>query len=547
MSDNTQLSERTGDGDTIRDLAEVTTGVKWPVAVAAYVTGGSAGAWALQYVTTTVGLPVAVVGTVPVSGTFWQTTQPVSVASLPLPSGSATSAKQDTGNASLSSIDGKTPALGQALAAASVPVVLTASQITTLTPPAAITGFATAANQATGNASLASIDGKITAVNTGAVVVSSSALPSGAATAAAQVTGNASLASIDGKAPALGQALAAASVLVVLTAAQISTLTPLATVAATQSGAWAVTQSGTWNVATVTTVSDASVQGKAAHDAAVSGNPVLIGGYASTTAPTSVTAGDVAQAWYTLKGAANVHLVTAAGAGLGDSAVTPMYVVESFLESNFGASNETPAADDSGSYTFMAFVKRHGAKLTDIETNTDSGAVVGNGAAATAQRVTIANDSTGVLAGVTTVTTVTTVSAVTAITNALPAGTNLLGKVSASAETSTMYDGTTALTPKFAAIAASSSGNNTLVAAVTSKKIRVLAYNLMGAGAVNAKFQSGASGTDLTGLKYIAAAGGGICAPFNPAGWFETASNTLLNLNLSGAVAVGGELVYVEV
>jgi hypothetical protein len=102
------------------------------------------------------------------------------------------------------------------------------------------------------------------------------------------------------------------------------------------------------------------------------------------------------------------------------------------------------------------------------------------------------------------------------------------------------------VTPKFAVISASSSGNNTLVAAVTSKKIRVLAYNLIGNGAVNVKFQSGAGGTDKTGLKYIAAAGGGICAPFSPAGWFETAANTLLNLNLSGAVAVGGELVYIE-
>ena len=52
-------------------------------------------------------------------------------------------------------------------------------------------------------------------------------------------------------------------------------------------------------------------------------------------------------------------------------------------------------------------------RLTDIETNTDSCAVVGNGAAATAQRVTIANDSTGILAGVTTVTTVTTCSTLT--------------------------------------------------------------------------------------------------------------------------------------
>lgn len=56
--------------------------------------------------------------------------------------GLATSAKQDTGNTSVASIDTKTPVLGQALATASVPVVLPAAQITTLTPPAAITGFA---------------------------------------------------------------------------------------------------------------------------------------------------------------------------------------------------------------------------------------------------------------------------------------------------------------------------------------------------------------------------------------------------------------------
>lgn len=76
-----------------------------------------------------------------------------------LPSGAATSAAQTTGNNSLASIDGKLPALGQALAAASVPVVLTAAQIITLTPPAAITGFATAAKQpALGTAGSAATD-----------------------------------------------------------------------------------------------------------------------------------------------------------------------------------------------------------------------------------------------------------------------------------------------------------------------------------------------------------------------------------------------------
>jgi len=43
-------------------------------------------------------------------------------------------AQTDGVEGSLTAIDGKTPALGQALAAASSPVVLTAAQITTLTP-----------------------------------------------------------------------------------------------------------------------------------------------------------------------------------------------------------------------------------------------------------------------------------------------------------------------------------------------------------------------------------------------------------------------------
>lgn len=77
-------------------------------------------------------------GSITVDGTFWQATQPVSAASLPLPSGAATSANQTTANTSLSSIDTKTPALGQALAAASTPVVLPATQITALTPPTSV-------------------------------------------------------------------------------------------------------------------------------------------------------------------------------------------------------------------------------------------------------------------------------------------------------------------------------------------------------------------------------------------------------------------------
>jgi hypothetical protein len=81
---------------------------------------------------------------------------------------------------------------------------------------------------------------------------------------------------------------------------------------------------------------------------------------------------------------------------------------------------------------------------------------------------------------------------------------------------------------------------------VTSKKIRVLAAFMVSAGTVNARFESGAGGTALTGQMNLVA-NSGFVLPFNPVGWFETAVTTLLNLELSGAVSVDGSLVYVEV
>lgn len=100
-------------------------------------------------------------------------------------------------------------------------------------------------------------------------------------------------------------------------------------------------------VSTVTAVSDAQVQGKAATDAAVSGNPVYVGARASAAAPTDMSA---------------------------DGDATPFWLLRS------GALASQP--------TFAGVL-----------------AVAGNGASGTGvQRVTIANDSTGILATVSTVT-----------------------------------------------------------------------------------------------------------------------------------------------
>lgn len=99
---------------------------------------------------------------------------------------------------------------------------------------------------------------------------------------------------------------------------------------------------------------------------------------------------------------------------------------------------------------------------------------------------------------------------------------------------------------QFAAIVAAAT-DNTLVAAVTGKKIRVLALFLVASGgANNARFESGTGGTALTGVMNLAA-NGQLSLPYNAAGHFETAAGALLNLELSAATAVGGYLVYVTV
>lgn len=108
-----------------------------------------------------------------------------------------TNAAVETGG-HLAALDTKLPSQGQALAAASLPVVLPAAQITTLTPPAAITGFALEAGH------LASLDTKTPAQGAAVIAASSPVniasdqvvpvsaaalpLPTGAATSANQST-----------------------------------------------------------------------------------------------------------------------------------------------------------------------------------------------------------------------------------------------------------------------------------------------------------------------------------------------------------------------
>lgn len=99
---------------------------------------------------------------------------------------------------------------------------------------------------------------------------------------------------------------------------------------------------------------------------------------------------------------------------------------------------------------------------------------------------------------------------------------------------------------KYAVIDHAGSGDNTIVAAVASTKIRVTSLFLVASAAVTVRFESAAGGTALTGGMQLAA-NGVLSLPYNPEGWFETVAGELLNLELSGATSVDGGLTYNEV
>ena len=99
---------------------------------------------------------------------------------------------------------------------------------------------------------------------------------------------------------------------------------------------------------------------------------------------------------------------------------------------------------------------------------------------------------------------------------------------------------------QYASVDAASSGDNTLVAAVAGKRIRVLSLFLVASGAVTVAFESSASGTALTGDMNVGA-NGNVVMPFNPEGWFQTVAGELLNMELGGATSVDGCLTYVLV
>lgn len=140
-----------------------------------------------------------------------QSSVPITVASLPLPAGAATAANQVTANSSLSSIDGK---------------------LTGVALDSSLQSILTDLNKLTFTATRLLIDGSGV---TQPVSAASLPLPAGASTAANQATANTSLSSIDGKMNSLGQKVMAASMPVTIASDQASI-----PVGASQVGTWTV-------------------------------------------------------------------------------------------------------------------------------------------------------------------------------------------------------------------------------------------------------------------------------------------------------------------
>jgi hypothetical protein len=93
-----------------------------------------------------------------------------------------------------------------------------------------------------------------------------------------------------------------------------------------------------------------------------------------------------------------------------------------------------------------------------------------------------------------------------------------------------------------AVIDTASSGDNTIVAADATKKIKVVSYSIVVSAAVSVRWKSGA--TSKSGAMAFAANGGIALAGNVNAPLFETAVNNALVLNLGSANQASGHVAY---
>lgn len=105
----------------------------------------------------------------------------------------------------------------------------------------------------------------------------------------------------------------------------------------------------------------------------------------------------------------------------------------------------------------------------------------------------------------------------------------------------------TSNTRKFATVTATSSGDTTVVAAVSAKKLRVFAYSLSTDTLTNIFFRDGAAGTQINHTIYLATRDTFSNETSRAEGLFSTLTvNTALTVNLSVAANVSITVCYEE-
>ena len=391
------------------------------------------------------------------------------------------------------------------------------------------------------------------------------------------------------------------------------------------------TQSGTWNVGTVTTVTTVSTVtavtaltgGSTAHDGAAAAiNPVLVGAYASQAAPSDVSAdADAVRVWALRNGsivtnlAAGGTLITATSTSLNvnvtnasltvtdgagalnvicDSGCTGGTAIAHSAALTIGTTTGAPAmfrasaaapsttavVDDDAVHPWALLT---GAAVTQ-PSYAGVLALAGNGASGTGvQRVTIANDSTGILAAVTTVTTVSTVTTLSQLGGvALPvedapetaAGVGIYAMTvrrdTAASSAGATGDNATLNTDDLGrtwtrggdpcqdharvttvAIDTTTSGNVELVALTSTNVIYVCGYEMVSTAAQAFQWIYGTGTACATGETDISgpmafAANGGIAKANAGAVQFKTAASNALCIETSGTGQVSGYVTYVK-
>lgn len=362
----------------------------------------------------------------PVSGTFYQVTQPISAASLPLPTGAATSAKQDTLDTSVNTL--LKPASTLAAVTAITNVVHVDDNAGSLT----VDGTVTANLSATDNAVLDDIALDTEAIKTslaGTLTVTGGGggIQYTEADTDASITGTAAL--VEG----------AANALAVLT--QPLTDTQLRATPVPISGSVTV-DLGANNDVIVTSGSITATQATGTNlHVVVDSAPTtaVTGTFYQATQPVSFTgSGDVAT--QTTLAAMNAKMVT--GTDIGDVTInnsTGAAAVNIQDGGNTITVDGTVAVTNAGITTIagaVAGTEMQVDVLTMPTVTVNSHAVTNAGTFAVQAAATLAAETTKVIgtvniAAAQTLATVTTVGAVTGITNALPAGTNAIGKLAA--------------------------------------------------------------------------------------------------------------------